>query len=401
MIGAWALGALLAAPPVWTGFVQTDWVLAQDSVDQLADGTGAPLNRDGFSLRRARLRLSDAAPRVGYVLEAELNTADGIEMGPRRVEGFIGWAADGGALDGLAIRLVAGLFPIPFGHQILAPDRDRLFTERAIFADALFPGQLDLGARLVVDWAPVQLQIAVQNGEPLATSAFPVQDPNAAKDLTARASAIGSLGSRVRLSGGASMLVGTGFHPGTPPSKERIQWRDLNEDGVVQTSEISALPPAAGTPAEDFERWGVGADLQLSVKTGWGDARLLLEGVVASNLDRGLRPANPVLLGRDQRAIGAMIGLSQAFGPVVLGARYDHYAPALDASETRAGGVVRAEERFVAWTGTVAWHVTPAPLASRLTLEYRRLEDRLGRDATGAPTDLANDSLTARLQVGF
>lgn len=409
MIAAWSAalspalslwGALLA-PPGLTGFVQTDWVSAQDSVDQLADGSAAPLNRDGFTLRRARLRWHGETPRVGYVLEAELNTVDGLAVLPRRVEGSIGWCAERGPLDGLDVRLSAGLFPVPFGHQIIAPDRDRHFTERAAFADALFPGQLDTGARLDIDWAPVHLVVAIQNGEPLATTAWPEGDPNAAKDLTARVSAVGSLGERVRLSGGLSVLSGTGFHPGVPPSKEQIQWRDLNEDGVVQTSEISALPPASGTPAEDFERWGVGADLQVQVQTGWGPSRLLLEGVIANNLDRGLRPADPLLLGRDQRALGAMVGLTQGIGSLTLGARIDTYRPALDASETRAGGVVRAEERFEALTATVAWQVSPRPLASRLTVEYQRLADRLARDDTGAPTDLANDRITARLQVGF
>ncbi len=386
--------------------MQTDWTVhAQDSVDQLADGDGQPLNRDAFVLRRGRLRAEGEAPFVAYAVELDVNTVDGAQAGFRQVEAALRWApGEDAALHGLEARLGAGVFATPFGHSVYVErDGERLLLERPLWADALFPGQLDVGARLDLRWQNwVHLTVAVVNGQPLGGGAFPGRDPDAAKDVVGRVATRGALGP-VRLGGGVSALQGTGFHAGTPPSKERFVWRDLNEDGVVQTSEITSTPPAAGTPSETFERWGVGADLQAEVDVPRvGPLRLQLEGALATNLDRGLRPADPVTLGRDQRALGGAVTLTQAWGPLTVGGRADHYAPELDARETRAGGVVRRDETFTRWSALVAWDVGAAPdPRGRLTVEYTHLADALGRDAAGAPADLANDRVVARLQVAF
>ncbi len=393
-----------AAPPDGprlSGLVQTDLRFARDASDQLSDGTGAPLNRDAFVLRRGRLRVEGGAALVAFAVEGDFNTVDGAHAGFRQVEGALQWSgAAGGAFEDLSIRLGAGVFATPFGHAVYVErDADRLFTERPKMADALFPGQLDVGARLCVGLPPAQLIVALQNGEPLAEDAFPGVDPNAAKDLVARAQSSVALGSRVRL----SMLSGTGFHAGTQPTKDRFVWRDLNEDGVVQTSEITSLPAAAGVRSRNFDRWGLGADLQILVQLPvLGPLQVQLEGALASNLDRGLRPADPVLLGRAQRALGGSAAIIQALGSFDLGLRLDHYAPELDATETRAGGVVRADEHFTTWTAAGGWRVDDGgPIQGRLVVEYRHEDDTLGRDAAGAPADLDNDALTARLQVTF
>lgn len=389
---------MLLAAPRWSGLLQTDLIWAEDSSNQLHDATARPLNRDAFVLRRGRLRAEHATEWTAWVAEADFNTIDGPQAGFRQVEGALHWAGTG-PLAGLDLRLGAGVFAIPFGHEVGGErDADRLFTERSTFADALFPGQLDVGARLEVAWAPARLVLALQNGEPLAERSYPGQDPNDSKDLTLRIDAAAGLGERVRVAGGLSALTGTGFHPGTTPTKERILWRDLNEDGVVQTSEITTLPPTAGTPSADFDRFGLGADVRVEVHLPVvGPLRLTAEGVLATNLDRGLRPADPVLIGRDQRALGGAVALTQALGPADVGVRYDVYAPELDRSEVRAGTTVRAEERFTALTVVAGVRVE----AARLVLEYQRLGDALGRDDTGKPADLKNNALKARLQVGF
>ena len=405
---------VLAAPPSlqWSGLVQADATWAQDSTNQRSDATGAPLNRDAFVLRRGRLRAEGTADLTAFVLEADFNTQNGAQAGLRQVEGAFQWAG-AGALEGLALRLGAGVVPMPFGHQVAGErDADRLFTERAIFADALFPGQLDVGARAEVVWVPAggdpsqseetpgasyRLILAVQNGEPLGERTHPGVDPNAAKDLTGRIVVAAPLNAWLYLAGGLSALTGTGFHPGTTPTKERLVWRDLNEDGLVQTSEITALPAAAGTPSSDFDRFALGADLRARVVLPVvGPLELAAEGVLATNLDRSLRPADPVLIGRDQRALGGALALTQALGPVDVGVRLDVYAPALDRSEVRAGGTVRAEERFTAWTGAAGLRV---PGGGRLVVEYQHLADALGRDDAGIPQDLRNDTLRVRLQV--
>lgn len=392
--------AQLASPEAvrWSGLVQADLTWADDSSDQLADATGRPLNQDAFVLRRGRLRAEGETRFTAWVAEADFNTVEGPQAGFRQVEGALRWAG-AGALEGLGLRLAAGVFAIPFGHEVGGErDAERLFTERSTAADALFPGQLDVGARLEVAWEPARLIVAVQNGEPLGGSAFPGEDPNDSKDFTVRIDAVAPLGDRVRLAGGLSALTGTGFHAGTQPTKERIIWRDLNEDGIVQTSEITSLPPAAGTPSADFDRFGLGADFRVEIDLpGVGPLRIAAEGVVATNLDRGLRPADPVLIGRDQRALGGALSLTQALGPADVGVRYDTYAPELDRSEVRAGTTVRAAEHFDTLKVAAGLRIE----AARLVVEYQLQDDTLGRDAEGNPADLKNNALKARLQVAF
>ncbi|MCB9546321.1 MAG: hypothetical protein H6706_10760 [Myxococcales bacterium] len=387
------------AAPRWSGLVQAEYRASQASVDELADATAAPLNQDAFTLRRARLRAEDEADWTAWVIEADFNTIDGPQAGFRQVEGAVRWRG-AGLFEGLEVRLGAGVVPIPFGHEVAGQrDADRLFTERAVFADALFPGQLDVGARLAVAYGVARLTVAVQNGEPLGQAAFPGQDPNAAKDVAGRVEVAGDLSPAVHLAGGLSALTGEGFHAGTSPTKERLQWRDLNEDGIVQTSEITTLPPSAGTPSAGFDRFALGADVRVTIDVpALGPLTLGAEGALATNLDRGLRPADPVRGGRDQRALGGVVQLTQAVGPVDLGLRADVYAPHLDATEVRAGGTVRAEERWTTLTATVGARVGTG---GRLVVEYQRQRDTLGRDAAGRPADLANDAVTGRLQVGF
>ena len=65
-------------------------------------------------------------------------------------------------------------------------DQDRFFLERSSVSRALFPGVFDLGVRLRGGWRFIDVQIAMVNGDPLGDRAFPVQDPNRAKDIVGR-----------------------------------------------------------------------------------------------------------------------------------------------------------------------------------------------------------------------
>lgn len=400
-----ALG-LLAAPgtPTLSGLLQAELVRAADSEDQLADGTGAPLNRDRFAMRRARLRLEGDAAPAAYVAEASFDTVDAPRAGVRQVEVAAVYRSAESAPVAVTARLGAGVFAIPFGHEVgLERDGERLFAERSAVADALFPGQLDAGARLVVAVEGARLELAVQNGEPIAAASFPGRDPNAAKDFTGRAGYVATFGEQVEVEVGVSALSGTGFHAGTSPTKEVLVWRDFNEDGLAQASEISAIPGSAGTPSEDFDRWATGADARVQVALPVvGELTLAAEAVVASNLDRAGRRADPVLLGRDQRAIGYVAALTQALGEhALVGARLDVYRSELDRTELRSGRLVRAEETRRTWTVAAAGRLSHPHGELRLLLQYSMQEDTLGRDDAGRPADLDDDRITARLQVTF
>jgi hypothetical protein len=404
----------------WRGYVQTDYVRTQQSEDQLADGTGLPLNEDRFLVRRARLIASGASPRSSaglelvYVIEGDFNTRDGARAGMRQIEGALQWTASAETLPELplTLRFGAGVIPTPFGYEVYEQrDAERWFTERSLMGRAFVPGQLDLGARLgaALDWSAAEpgtrlaLDVAVLNGEPLGSASLPGGDPNAAKDVAARATAAVPLSRRARLEFGVSGLSGTGFHAGATPSEQSLVWRDFNEDGIVQLGELQAIAAASGTPSQNFDRWGLGGELRSIID--WpelGRLTLSLEAALAVNLDRAVRPADPVFLGRDQRAVGLAAAVTQELGPhAVIGFRFDFYRPEIDRTELRGGTLVRSREEFMTYTGLAGTRLKLGTVEGRLIAEYAVQRDPLGRDASGRPADLRNDTLTARAQVSF
>src|SRR5262249_3522914 len=143
-------------------------------------------------------------------------------------------------------------------------DVDRLFLERSTMERAFFPGEYDLGARLGGGWRFLRYTIAAMNGDPIGEKAFPGRDPNQSKDV------IGRLGldlpvRRLGVAGGLSAVWGTGFHAGTPATKDVLTWRDTNQDGAVQVNEISVIAGQAPTPSQNFTRWAIGGDLRFGV----------------------------------------------------------------------------------------------------------------------------------------
>ncbi len=406
-----------------SGFIQVDGVLAEDSVDQLNDADASALNGNRVLIRRARVRVSDEWRWLEYAAEAEFLTVRGPEFGARQLEVAVTWPehvqaapGDGGVSPPTppsppaSVRLGAGLFKVPFGVDAYEvsdarygkSQDDRLFAEPSLLVQAFFPGQFDLGARLSAKWKGLAAVVAVQNGEPLNTAGFPAVDPNSAKDFFARLTAHAEPFSWASLDVGTSLVVGTGFHAGTPATKDVLVWRDLNEDGIVQVTEIQAIRGSAGTVSENFERWGLGGDVRLKFALPFGKLTLFGEGALANNLDRAIRPADPILLGRAQRGLTGSAGFTQElFSHVLLGVRLDGYLPSLDDAQLAAGTLVRAQQPFtyVSFAAAVRFDGPMGLGRGRVLADYTLKRDPLALDASGRPTDLRNDVFTLRLQV--
>ena len=119
--------------------------------------------------------------------------------------------------------------------------------------------------------------------------------------------------------------------------------------------------------------------------------------VVASNMDRGLFVADPVATGFDVRELGYYAAFVQdvlAWG--FVGFRVDVYNPNADLFENRAGQLLPASQSITTLSPLVGFRIGER---ARLSLQYDHILDNLARDATGVPTDLKNDLITARLQV--
>lgn len=378
------------------GFVQADAVVAdQSSQDQLSPNGGETLNTQRFLVRRAHVFVDAHRRALEAVVELDGNTVKGMAMGLARAELLLNevrttWNAEVGL----------GLLRIPFGLEVQEWDPDRLFLERSNMSRALFPGTFDLGARAKLAWRFVRAQFALMNGNPLGDATFPARDPNAAKDFVGRIGMDSTVTTRIHVSAGVSSLKGTGFHSGTPATKNVLVWNDQNEDGIVQLPEIQVIPGRAATPSQNYSRFAVGADSRMDIEVPHlGHSLLFGEVVWAANLDRALLPADPIASGRDLREFGWVIGVGQEFtARVAFGIRCDFYNPDVDAYRQTPTVLVPKDASFRTWTTTVAWGGFSR---NRLTLEYQHNHNALAIAANGSPTTLAADTLSLRGQMVF
>lgn len=381
------------------GHLEADAVAwAQSSEDQLAPATGEPLNEERVLIRRARVGIDVRKGALLGSLEIDGNTVQGPSMGLVKAEMSLLLARQPPAREDLVMASL-GLLRIPFGSELQERERDRLFFERSNVSRALFPGAMDLAVRLQARWRALVLQFAVMNGEPLGEGRFAGRDPTAAKDLVGRLGIARRLGA-ARIDGGISVLEGRGLHPGTPATKDVLVWRDQNEDGIVQTSEIQIIPGSPASPSSTFHRFALGGDLRVRADLPkLGVATASAEVVWAGNLDRGLRPADPVSSGRDVRELGFVLGLTQELGAhVLLGVRYDWYSADLDAAQALPVRVIPVSAEYSTLALLLGWRWSDV---DRVGLELDLNRNVNGRSDSGLPANLPSDTLTLRAQLGF
>ncbi len=377
------------------GYLQVQYQESQASQDQVAQG-GASLNLDRFDVRRARIRVTRRWERAAVAVEADGNIGKSAFYGLRRAEAS--WIVLGDDARVPLLVATAGLTEIPFGYELyLERNRKRWFLEHSTASLALFPGEADLGARLQGGWRFVRWAVAVMNGNPpVDRPNTPAGDPNAAKDVIGRVGIDVAPTDTTRVAAGVSLLRGRGFHAGTDATKNTTVWRDLNENGQVDAGEVVAVPGTAASPSVSFDRWAVGADAELAWQSPIGPSRLYGEVYLASNLDRGVYPADPIVTGYDVRHLGGYVALLQELAPYfVLGARLDVYDPDADLLQKSRGQVVPANATITTFSPLLGVMLGEH---GRVVVQYDHVRDRLGRSAAGVPVDLPNDALTIRVQ---
>jgi len=379
------------------GYLHAQYESNQMSEDQLQQG-GTPLNQDRFSVRRGRLRLDRGWEYANATLELDANTTRGVTVGIRRAEASVLYRGSNPESMPPLLMLTLGVTDLPFGFELAESPRERPFMERTLGSSALFPSEMDAGAKLSGAVSFLRYAVAVTNGEPLDTlpGRYP-RDPNAAKDITGRIGVETNPLPAFSISGGTSFNQGKGFHAGTQATKPSFVWQDTNEDGNLTPNELQAVPGAAATPSQNFKRWAYALDLQLELKTQFGSSRLYAEGFVASNLDRAYVIADPVLGGSDVREAGYYVAVAQdvtRYGQV--GFRYSYYDPNSDFADSRRGIQVPTSIAVRTLSPMVALRLQDH---TRLSFEYDFITDNLAKNALGVPTDAKNNQLTLRLQV--
>ena len=383
-----------------TGYIQADLVpWSQDSLDELDPATRAPLNQERFLIRRGRLHVDAHRDGMFGALELDGNTIDGY-VG-RILGAQVGWtyAHDGAPL----VTLNAGLFKTPFGAEVPASERDKAFLEPPAFARALFPGNYDGGAMVAGQYGLARWSLALMNGAPAGDAQWHGRDPSGSFEIVGRIGAV--IAPRdddgaTRIEAGVSASTGSALSPGTPPTKDELQWIDENGDGQIQVgTEIVVIPGGPGTPSQPFDQQAIGADVAIH----WclcvlGRGTAFAEGVIATNLDRGLVYADPIAATRDLRHLGFAIGVVQSITEhALVGVRYDRYDADRDASERLGLDIVDAEKIFSTLSVMAAgrWH------DARFVVQYDHERNPFGRADTGAVTTREADRVTLRAQVGF
>jgi hypothetical protein len=330
-------------------------------------------------------------------LEIDGNTVNGPQLRLFDVEASAKWPGRGDGAPPVVMGTI-GLFRIPFGREVPQDDRRRFFMERSTVARALFPGEVDLGARVSGGWHFVRYVLAVMNGQPLGGNGFAGLDPNHQKDIVGRLGVEESRG-RIDFAGGVSGLRGTGFHPGTTATKPALQWNDSDESGTVGPGETVGIPGVAAGASSNYTRYAFGADLALSARFPHRlKTSLEAEFFLASDLDRGIFPADPKgTLNRSMREIGYYLALIQEFGRWRLGVRYDYYNPDQDSSKNAKGSPVPTDASY----STLAVAAACVAPWGRVIIEYDHNQNHLGINTSGMPGNLADDAVLLRGEVSF
>lgn len=377
------------------GYVQSQYESHQDSQDQLTQN-GTLLNKDRFSIRRARVNLNGEWEYAAVALELDANTTNGPQVDLRKAEASLQYRPD--RTKPPIVMATMGLFDTPFGYELVESPSTRFFMERSQASQAFFPGEPDVGLRFAGALGFFRWTIATTNGNPMGeSSGFQLQDPIKAKDVLFRFGFDTQPTRDLEVAADVSSLRGAGFHPGTPATSATIQWNDINEDGSVEPYEITGIPGAAATPSQNFPHWAVGLDARVNLRTALGVTKVYGEFVLAENLDRGLYVADPIETGVNQRELGYYAGVVQELTRwAVVGLRFDVYNPNLDASDSRQGRLLPFSEAITTWSPMFALVL---PDRARLVFQYDAIRNAFGRSAEGVPTNLQDNVFTGRFQV--
>jgi hypothetical protein len=387
----------LTEPFTATAYVQAQYEGHQDSDDQLRQGGGI-YNQDRFLVRRARVRIDGDWQYAALMLELQGNTTHGPQFGLHHAEASLQYRVDRTKKTAPWVKATIGLFDTPFGWELIESPRYRPFMERSVASRSMFPGEPDLGVRFMGGFGFFRWTAAAVNGEPLdENQPWALQDPNQAKDVIFRFGVDTDPRPDLNIIAGISTLRGKGFHAGTDATKGGLQWRDLNEDGVVQIIELVPIPPTAATPSQNFNRWLVGADTQVTfTHPRFGHTKVYGEVQLGSNMDRALFPSDPIVTGVDVRQLGYYVGVLQdvtKWG--IVGLRYDFYDPNSDALDKRAGKLIPLSQQIKTWSPLVGFVLPHA----RLYAQYDIISNNLARSPLGVPEKLKMNTMTFRLQV--
>lgn len=161
----------------FSGYIQARYAYAENSLGGL-DAAGNPLVKDGFSVRRGRLKAQYHGDYASFLLQIDA-TPSGVALKDAEATFKEPWSK-------LGITLTAGQTKWPFGYEVLQSSGEREFPERTRVVRAFANGERDRGAKLGLKWKWLRANVGVFDGNGTANAKFIGVDNDTEKDVVGR-----------------------------------------------------------------------------------------------------------------------------------------------------------------------------------------------------------------------
>jgi hypothetical protein len=334
-------------------------------------GNAGSGTKNTFYVRRARLDTKYSGTNAEYVLQLD---AGGDTVAARDVE-----AAFLDTWTPLHLRISAGQFKYPFGHELQQADPAREMPERTRMIQKFFPGERDRGLKIQGSYQMMRFQVALVNGNG-------IQDPifKGGKDENTWLDLVGRIGADLGfISGGLSGYYGA-------------------NDVYNPSYDATTNPDTNPLNLKRYSRVRVGGDVQGTIEVpNVGSLSLRGEIIYSRDKNKGYNGVDADAC-QDRIGLGWSLIAAQHVGPM-FGAvvRVDSYDPLLQGSlnSTDCAGttakpgtyVTAGMDRVITYGGGALVDVSPN---FRLTLVYEHPTEQSGKK-------INNDIFTAQLMAKF
>jgi hypothetical protein len=184
----------------FSGYVQARYVNADHSL-QGVDARGSPSVKDGFTVRRARLKGTYTSSWSSLVLQIDASPK-GVALRDAEAHLIEPWT-------GHHLEFVLGQMKLPFGYEVVQSSSKREFPERSRVVRAFAAGERDRGLKLSGSIKSLRFAVGALDGNGIENKTFPGLDNDQNKDV------VGQVGFDMQwIAGGASAWYGETFQPG-------------------------------------------------------------------------------------------------------------------------------------------------------------------------------------------
>ena len=265
-----------------SGYVQAQWQRAQQPGIESFAGGNFPTNvQNRFSVRRGRVKVAYEWDFSQFVLQIDV-TERGVAIKDAYASLTDPWTK--------YFTVTGGIFNRPFGYEIAYSSSNRESPERSRFTQTLFPGEREVGAKLLIQ-APktsrfnfLSLEGGIFNGSGPVTSDF-----DSYKDFMGRlAITRNTTSEKIRYGLGVSYYRG-GWRQGTASNYQ------MDEVTLESSQKLNVFHVDTSASVGDrLKREYVGADLQLAFDFPFGITQIRSEYVFGTQPGTSKSSISPI-----------------------------------------------------------------------------------------------------------